>query len=114
MARGDFNWIPFSHTFTASSPTFSAQFPIEGNLNPVDDAYLLITAHNVTIQSHKIFINDVELPGFDLPIHDPGWQTWMDHIQPGLLRKGTNSLRVVRVGNDDFTTKDAVVHWREA
>jgi hypothetical protein len=43
----------------------------------VDDAYLLITAHNISSHGHQIFINDQELPGFDLPIHDPagrlGW-----------------------------------------
>ena len=113
MARADFNWMPFGHEFTANNPTFSVSFPIEGTRDPVDDAYLLITAHNVSNQSHQIFINDVALPGFDLPIHNPGWMTWMDHIQPGLLRLGTNTLRVVRAGGDDFTTKDAVVHWRE-
>lgn len=111
MARGDFNWIPFTHSFTANSPTFSATFPIEGN--PIDDGYLLITAHNVSWQDHQILINDTHLPGFDLPIHSPGWMTWMDHIQPGLLHSGMNTIRVVRTGNDDFTTKDVVVHWRE-
>lgn len=112
MARADFNWIPFTHTFTENSPTFTAHFPIEGTKDPIDDAYLLITAHGVTFQTHKILINDVELPGFDMPLVD-GWQTWMDHIQPNLLQKGMNSVTVVRVGNDDFSTKDMVVHWRE-
>jgi hypothetical protein len=113
MARSDFNWISFTHDFTANNPTKTVEFPIEGSKTPVDDAYLLITAHNVSAQGHKILINNVELPGFDLAIHNPGWQTWMDHIQPGLLKKGMNSLTVVRTGGDDFTTKDAVVHWRE-
>ncbi len=113
MANSDFNWIPFTHEFTANSPSFTAQFPIEGNKQPVDDAYLLITAHNVSSQGHQIFINDHPLPGFDLPIHNPGWQTWMDHIQPGILKTGNNTVRVVRTGGDDFVTKDIVVHWRE-
>jgi hypothetical protein len=113
MARSDFNWIPFTHTYTANSPSFTREFPIEGGLNPVDDAYLLITAHNVSSQGHQIFINNQELPGWDIPIDDPGWQTWMDHIQPGLLHTGINSITVVRTGGDDFTTKDIVVHWRE-
>jgi hypothetical protein len=111
MARGDFNWIPFTHTFTANEPTFTAEFRVEGD--PIDDAYLLITAHNVSSQGHQIIINNQELPSWDIPIHDPGWQTWMDHIEPGVLHSGINTIMVVRTGGDDFTTKDVVVHWRE-
>ena len=110
MARADFNWLPFTHDFTENDPTLTVQFPIEGT--PIDDAYLIITAHNVTFQTHQISINNQELPGFDMPLNN-GWQTWMDHIPAGFLQSGTNSISVVRAGNDDFTTKDIVVHWRE-
>ena len=110
MARSDFNYIPFNHEFTENSPSLVVEFPIEGT--PIDDAYLIITAHNVTFQTHQIFINNQELPGFDMPLNN-GWQTWMDHIPAGFLQSGTNSISVVRAGNDDFTTKDIVVHWRE-
>ena len=110
MARADFNWIPFTHTFTADSPSLVVEFPLEGN--PIDDAYLLITVHNAS-QENQIFINNQELPGWDIPLHSSGWQTWMDHIPAGFLHSGTNSIMVVRVGNDDFSTKDVVVHWRE-
>ena len=113
MARGDFNWIPFSHTFTAANPSHTVEFPIEGTKDPIDDAYMLITAHNVSNQGHQIIINNTHLPSWDIPINSPGWQTWMDHIQPGLLKKGMNSITVVRTFGDDFTTKDIVVHWRE-
>jgi hypothetical protein len=113
MARSDFNWIPVNHTFTLSEPSFSINFPIEGNRDPVDDAYLLITAHNVSHQGHEILINNQGLPSWDLPIHDPGWMTWMDHIEPGVLTTGSNSLTILRVGNDDFSVKDIVVCWRE-
>ena len=109
MARSDFNWIPFTHTFTANSPSFAREFPIEGN--PIDDAYLLITAHNAS-QDNQIYINNQQLPGWDIPL-ETGWQTWMDHIPPGLLHTGINSIMVVRAGGDDFSTKDIVVHWRE-
>jgi len=110
MARGDFNWIPFTHEFTENDPTLTVQFPIEGT--PIDDAYLLITAHNVTFQTHQISINNQELPGDDVVLHS-GWQTWMDHIPSGVLHSGTNSITVTRIGNDDFLTKEVVVHWRE-
>ena len=113
MARADFNWIPVNHAFTASNPSISVQFPIEGTADPIDDGYLLITAHNVSNQSHQISINSQQLSGFDLPIHDPGWMTWMDRIQPGVLKAGMNTLTIVRTFNDDFHVKDIVVHWRE-
>ena len=111
MARSDFNWIPFTHDFTALSPSFAVDFPIEGE--PIDDGYLLITAHNVSWQTHQIYVNGQELSGWDIPIHNPGWQTWMDRIPSGLLHTGTNSIMVVRAADDDFTTKDIIVHWRE-
>jgi len=110
MARSDFNWIPFSHEFTANDPSFAMDFPIDGT--PIDDAYLIITAHNAG-QDNKIYINNQELPSWDIPLHSSGWQTWMDHIPSGFLQSGNNSIMVVRVGNDDFSTKDVVVHWRE-
>ena len=111
MARADFNWIPFNHTFTEDAPQLTVEFPIEGT--PIDDGYLLITAHNVTHQDHQIFINNQELSGFDIAMHSSGWQTWMDRIPAGVLQSGTNSIMVVRTFDDDFTTKDIVVHWRE-
>jgi len=113
MARSDFNYIPVNHFFTVNSPSITLQFPIEGNQNPIDDAYLLITAHNVSIQSHEIRINNSNLSGWDIPIHNPGWQTWMDRIQPGVLHSGTNMITITRTSNDDFTVKDIVVNWRE-
>ena len=111
MARSDFNWMPFTHDFTALSPSFGVDFPIEGD--PIDDGYLLITAHNVSWQTHQIYINNQELSGWDIPIHSSGWQTWMDRIPSGVLHTGINSIMVVRAAGDDFTTKDIVVHWRE-
>ncbi len=113
MARSDFNWLSVNHTFTVTNPSFTKAFPIEGNLSPKDDGYLLITAHNVSHQGHQILINNVPLPGWDIPISSPGWQTWMDHIQPGLLKKGMNSITIIRSSDDDFTVKDVVVNWRE-
>lgn len=113
MARSDFNWIPVNHTFTVNSPSITLEFPIEGTQAPIDDAYLLITAHNVSHQSHEIRINNQPLSGWDIPIHNPGWQTWMDRIQPGILKTGMNSITIVRSADDDFTVKDIVVNWRE-
>jgi hypothetical protein len=87
-------------------------FPIEGT--PIqDDAYLIIRAENVSQATHRITINNTELPNFDLPVHS-GWQSWVDHIPPGALQSGNNRIHIERVGNDDFDVAAVVVHWREA
>lgn len=39
--------------------------------------------------------------------------TWMDRIQPGVLKAGINTITIVRTFDDDFHVKDIVVHWRE-
>ena len=116
MARSDFNWVQISHKFTESDPSKTVEFPIEGNLNPVDDAFLLIQIVGVGSYDHKIFINNKPLPGSDLPIA-PGksgaQQLWMDQIPPGYLMKGTNTIRIDRAAADDFTVHGAAIHWRE-
>ena len=112
MARSDFNLIPINRTFTVNAPSFTREFPIEGNQAPVDDAYILITARDVSLSTHRIFINNQSLSGFDIP-SESGWQTWMDNIPPGILQSGTNTLRIDRIGNDNFTVRNVVVNWRE-
>lgn len=119
MARSDFNYIPVNHTFTANSPTFTREFPVQLSSGQavVDDGYLLITVRSVDSQSHRIEINNNNLSGFDIPLppsNSDAWLTYMDRIDPGFLIGGTNRIRITRVGNDDFVVKDIVVHWREA
>ncbi|MBW4653150.1 MAG: hypothetical protein KME20_08995 [Kaiparowitsia implicata GSE-PSE-MK54-09C] len=118
MARGDFNYIPVNHTFTASSPLFERDFPVEISAGQavVDDGYLLITVRRVSSQDHRIIINGTDLSGFDIPLpprDSEAWLTYMDRIQPNVLRGGTNTIQIIRVGNDDFEVKDLVVNWRE-
>ena len=118
MARGDFNYIPVNHTFTANSPTWEKEFRVQTSSGQtvVDDGYVLITVKSVDSENHKIAINGVDLKGFDIPL-PPGssnaWLTYMDRIEENVLHKNTNRIRITRVGNDDFTVKDLVVHWRE-
>lgn len=117
MARSDFNWVPINHNFTVSSPTITRQFPIEGNQGPIDDAYLLIQVRGVRIGSHRISINNVALPSFDLPpapVESQAWLLWMDRIPPNTLRSGTNRITITRSGNDDFEIGGVVVNWRES
>lgn len=119
MARGDFNYLPVNHTFTASSPNWERNFPVELSSGEavVDDGYLLITVRSVDSQNHRIQINDQDLSGFDIPLppgNSDAWLTYMDRIQPNALHGGTNNIQITRVGNDDFVVKDIVVHWREA
>ena len=116
MARSDFNWVPIGHKFTNGAPTVIKDFPIEGNQQPIDDAFLLIQVRGVSVGTHRIQINGTQLAGFDLP-PAPGssqaWLTWMDHIPPNLLKSGLNTIRIDRVGNDDFEINAVVVNWRE-
>ncbi len=118
MARADFNYVPVNHTFTENSPVFETDFPVQINADQElqDDGYLLITVRNVNSGSHRIQINGTNLSGFDIPAAPGGsgaWLTYMDRIQPNILNSGTNNIQITRVGNDDFTVKDMVVHWRE-
>jgi hypothetical protein len=119
MARGDFNYIPVGHLFSATSPVWEKNFPVELSSDEavVDDGYLLITVRSVDLESHRIKINGIDLIGLDIP-KPPGdsdmWLTYMDHIQPNVLKPGTNTIQIIRVGNDNFHVRDMVVHWREA
>ncbi|NOK58636.1 MAG: hypothetical protein GFH27_549279n442 [Chloroflexi bacterium AL-W] len=120
MARSDFNYIPVNHEFTVNSPVFETDFRVElasGQSLAEDPGYLLITVRSVDTASHRIQINGQDLSGFDIP-EAPGdsnaWLTYMDRIQPNVLRGGTNNLQITRVGNDNFLVKDMVIHWREA
>ena len=119
MARGDFNYIPVNHTFTATSPVFETNFPVQlsSGQEVVDDGYLLITVRSVDLQSHRIQINGTDLSGFDIPLppgNSDAWLTYMDRIQPNILHSGMNNIQITRVGNDNFVVRDLVVHWREA
>jgi hypothetical protein len=118
MARSDFNYIPVNHTFTANAPVFERNFPVELSTGQavVDDGYLLITVRSVDSESHRIQINGTDLSSFDIPLppgNSDAWLTYMDHIQPNVLRSGTNNIQITRVGNDDFVVRDIVIHWRE-
>jgi hypothetical protein len=116
-AQGDFKYIPFNNTeLNASNPTVEREFLISGNGPLQDHGYLLIRVKSLNSMSHRIEINGKDLGGFDIPSapHDSNaWFTHMDPIREGFLRLGTNSIRVTRVGNDNFRVFDAVVHWRE-
>lgn len=118
MARADFFYMPVNHTFTANSPTWKRDFPVQLSSGQAvfETGYLLITVRSVDLESHEIQINDQNLSGFDIPL-PPGnsnaWLTYMDRIQPNVLKGGSNNIQITRVGNDDFVVKDIVVHWRE-
>jgi hypothetical protein len=122
MGRSDFNYIEINQTFTAANPVAEFPFEVELSSGPVvGDAvgagYLLITVRSVDSQDHRIEINDIDLKGdFDIPLppgNSDAWLTYMDRIEPNVLRQGTNTLRITRVGNDNFVVRDVVVHWRE-
>ena len=117
MARSDFNMVHINHKFTSGAPVKSANFPIEGNKAPVDDAYLILQVQGVA-SIHSIFINDEHIGGVALaaaPGNSQAWRMGMAHIRPGLLHSGTNSIRINRhpTTDDDFRVNWVVVNWRE-
>ena len=124
MARSDFNWIPIGHKFTASDPTFSKNFPVEGNSAPIDDGYILIQVRGVTdngaaqisIGPAGIPSKMVEVPGVDIPTAPQGsgaWLLWMARIPPNSLWSGMNTITIRRVKNDNFEIGNVVVNWQE-
>ncbi|MEM9091988.1 MAG: hypothetical protein AAGC93_25040, partial [Cyanobacteria bacterium P01_F01_bin.53] len=118
-ARSDFNWVPINVSFNDNRPTTTVEFPIEGlddfGGEPIDDAYLIIKASGVSSNAHRIFINNQPLPGIDLPISQTTTPvgTWMDRIPPGLLKEGTNTIRIDRIGEDNFFVSGVAINWRE-
>ncbi len=116
MARSDFNLIPIGHKFTVNAPTVTKEFPIEGTKDILDDGYILIEVQGVGRSTHRIQINNVDLPGVDLPPAPGGSQAFlvvMNRIHPNTLRLGTNSITITRQGNDDFEITNVVINWRE-
>ena len=116
MARSDFNRVWFQHDFTATSPTVTKEFSIEGTQNPVDNAYLLIQVRGVSEENHKIRINNTDLPGQDLPpapSASQAWLLWMKHIGPGILKSGMNTITITRAATDDFRIGGVAINWRE-
>jgi hypothetical protein len=81
---------------------------------PIGDAYLLIQALGVSEFSHKVLINGAEVGGFNLP-PSRDWQTWMVIVNERFLKRGSNTIQVVRDATtpDDFVIGAVVVHWRE-
>ena len=130
MTQTDFAWVNFNHTFTAAAPLATRNFEVDNApiaANPPDGAvravgYVLVQAFDVENSAgpqqsqHRIQINGVDLPDFDVPVEGGAWQTWMDHIPPGVLVVGNNSIRILHGGADadGFRVANVAVHWREA
>ncbi|MEO1070045.1 MAG: hypothetical protein AAFW95_13150 [Cyanobacteria bacterium J06638_6] len=117
MARSDFNMVPINHIFTANAPVMTREFPIEGSQTPRDDAYILLQVQGVAA-NHTVRINNQMLPGVALsyaPGNTQAWRLGFAHIAPGILRSGSNTIRIDRNPNagDDFHVAWVVVNWRE-
>jgi hypothetical protein len=111
LPRGDFTWLSINQEFNAQNNAATKTFIVQ--TTPIStDSYLLITTRDVTGSGHQLFINNKELPGFDLRPHE-GWATSMDHIPPGFLKNGENTITIERIGSDNFAVGFIVVHWRE-
>jgi len=117
MPRNDFAWVEFAHLFTATAPSRTETFNVEGvpvTAGDNTEGYVLVLARDVQLNSHRIQINGTDLPQVDIQPDGAGeWQTWMDRIPNDFLVPGANRITIRRVGNDDFTISSVVVHWRE-
>jgi hypothetical protein len=114
MAKADFQYLSINQEFNSQNNSVTKTFTVESSLPvpPIQDGYLLITTRDVTGVNHQVFINNNQLPGFDLRAHE-GWATSMDHIPPGLLKAGQNTITIERIGGDDFAVGFVVINWRE-
>lgn len=113
MLRSDFVWVNFDEQFNADNTVAHRTFFVNGN--PLDTGYLLIQGFDIERGNHRIQINGVDLPSFDLPVQGGNnlWTTWMDRIPTGFLHAGNNRISIIRNGAEDFTIANVAIHWRE-
>lgn len=90
------------------------EFEIEGNPT---GGYLLMQVYDIHDSKHRVKINNNYLPGSTEVHGEPGrWETWMEEIPGGFLKKGNNTIQFVRdtsVG-DNFLIATVAIHWRES
>jgi hypothetical protein len=119
MARADFNMIPFNHHFNAGSPdevTKNFRVEVTAGQRLTDDAYLLVqvqgvsAVHSITLNTTKVLESGALLPA---PGGSGAWRVAMNHIEPGVLVRDNNTIKIKRFGNDEFRVGWIVVHWRE-
>lgn len=116
--RSDFNVIPVRREFNSNNPSFSADFRVEG-AQIVDDGYLVMQVQGVGEPgTHRITLNNFDIEGnFDFkpaPGGSQAWLAWMTTFEPDkLLPDEINTLRIQRIGNDNFRVGDIVINWRE-
>ena len=88
-------------------------FYIDGT--PAWEAYLVVQLYDVHNYGHKILINGHDLGGWDIPPAVDKWQVWMDVIDVTKLKKGNNTVQIVRDAStgDNFLVGSVAIHWRE-
>ena len=99
-------------TFVGNESTVRT-FNISGT--PTGTGYLVVTVYDLEDSEHRVLINGRDLGSFDIPKAPTAnrWQTWMDRIESGVLRSGTNTIQLRRhSGEDNFVVRDVVVQWR--
>lgn len=90
------------------------EFRIEGE--PVfGHAYLLVMAYEVHFSGHTVWINNTELPFYDLPPCKGQWLTSIIPVGCELRGNAMNSIQIRRnqIKEDNFIIKHIIVHWRE-
>jgi hypothetical protein len=103
--------VPWA-TFVGDATTVK-NFTVDGT--PTGTGYLLIQTYDVQSESHRIVINGKELADTDIRSHpaENTWQTWMDVIEPGVLKTGNNTIQIRRApGGDNFVISHVAINWR--
>jgi hypothetical protein len=110
------NFNPGSSHY-AGQETSEKRFEVDRE--PVGDGYLVIQVYGVDFRTHRVLVNGEDLPQFDIASQQPGrpvWETWLDPIEEGILRRGRNTIRIMHGSTpqpDNFIVGNVVVHWRE-
>lgn len=124
--HADFQLITFNEHLGDSAGDIGTSMPFMGDQttkktfnvdgSPTGLGYLELQVYDIHSSSHKVLINDKDLGGFDIPTGpvEDRWQTWMDGIENGVLKKGQNTIQIKRAsGGDNFLVGNVAVHWRE-
>ncbi len=91
-----------------------ANFTLEGT--PKGKGYLLLYLWSIQDLHHKIEINNIDVSNAAEFPHQLGSEktaTWVIPLDENVLKKGDNTLRIKRTGNDNFHVYNVIVNWKE-
>ena len=125
--RADFEVIEFREHLGDKKGDLSTPYPFLGDASsvrnffigspPKDDAFITLQVFDVQDSYHRIKINGMDLPGWDIALHGVNnrWYTWTDIIPRNYLRTGNNTVQILRNtgSGDNFIINYVIINWRE-